>query len=195
MDVTITKNSRNERNAHTAIVLGAYIVWGCRKYLFQKIHEIKEAYPTMELLMVNTDSIICEVPESATIQNISEQTGQFKNQISDCFEILNFYALSPLCYNINYKNFENQEKQLSKISGFKMNTVLSGVIETKTFERLLYLAAVHEKIEKIPIEQIRKIKVNSESVAKRCVIHLSNNLDRTRFVKENFVTKPFGYVD
>ena len=161
--------------------------------LFQKIHQIKMLYPDMKTFLLNTDACVISLPNNATLNNISEKTGDFKHQINQCKEILTFYGLSPVCYHLTYKNNEDTIMQISKLAGFKLNTVLTGTLDTHQFEYLLSLAMLDEKNE-FPIQQLRTFKKFDSQVTKKIVFHLRNIVDRTRVIqRENFTTLPYGF--
>ena len=83
--------------------------------------------------------------------------------------------------------------QISKMAGFKLNTVLTGTIETYKFESLFSLAMLDEKNE-FAIQQLRTFKKFDSQVTKKIVFHLRNIVDRTRVIKrENFTTLPYGF--
>lgn len=178
-----------KRRPTTSITLAAYINWGGRIYLWKKMADIKNLFPDMKVYMANTDSIVISIPKLADLSKIDihpTKNGCFKHQIIDSKNILRFFALSPVAYHFSYENNFNKFKQLNKVSGFKINTLLSKNFTSDKFESLIESFIV-DKQEAIEINQLRTDQ------QKIVLFHLRNNLNKTRIISKDFTSKPFGF--
>ena len=194
VDAVFENDNCNKQTCTTSIMIASHIVWCARKLLFQKIREIKEKCPLMKTLMLNTDAVVLQIPnipdEKSLPFKISNLTGDFKHQIKNCKTITKFIALNPVCYHITYLNCEDQIFQVNKISGFSLESAVSGNFDTKKFEDLLHSAIFEEKEETMPIQQIRKYN----NVEKKIIFSLRNTLDVTRvYLKNDISSHPYGH--
>jgi hypothetical protein len=186
--VSSSKKNSQERIPKTSLTLGAHIIWGGRVYLFEKIQKIQEIFPTSEVYMSNTDSVVISVPKKADLSKLKINTtenGSFKHQISDSQEILKFCALSPVSYHFTYKNHVDELKQLNKVAGFNVTTLISKNFSSDKFEHLID-SVVNCKEESIELEQVRGQKL--------MLFQLRNNLIKSRKICQDFTLKPFGSI-
>ena len=182
---------QRRRCPNTSLTLGAHIVWGGRILLFEKMAAIKKEFPTSQVYMANTDSVVVSVPKGADLTKLDihkTRNGAFKNQISECKHILKFFAISPVCYSFYYKSHSNEFKELMKAAGFKLNTLISQKFTLDKFESLVE-SIILNKEQKASIE-IKQLKDN-----KTVLYHMRNNLDKSRIIYEDFTSKPFGFTN
>ena len=178
------------RCPNTSLTLGAHIGWGGRIVLFQKMAAIKKEFPTSQVYMANTDSVVVSVPKGADLSNLDiheTKNGSFKNQISECKHFLKFFAISPVCYSFYYLSHSNEFKHMTKAAGFKINTLISQNFTSDKFESLVE-SIILNKDQKASIE-IEQLKDN-----KIVLYHMRNNLHKTRIIDKDFKSKPFGFT-
>ena len=182
----------NNRKNNISLVIGNFIAWGGRVLLASKIMKINDTFHNVKLKMMNTDSIIFSMPSYYNLSEkitISNENGNWKNQIKNCHEIIHFYSLNPVCYNVSYISNKGSSCQLNKICGFNFQCV-SSKVEAKDFEVLLS-KAIEDKYFGIEVEQFRTY--NKMDLKKKVVFTLRNTLDQKRIILPSFQTLPYGY--
>ena len=182
----------NHRKNNISLIIGNFIVWGGRILLESKIMKINDTFHNVKLKMMNTDSVIFSMPAYYNLSEkitISNEIGQWKNQIQNSCEITHFYSLNPVCYNVSYISNDGSRCQVNKICGFNFQCV-SSKIEAKDFEVLLS-KAIEDEYFGIEVEQFRTYK--KMDLKKKVVFTLRNTLDQKRIILPSFQTLPYGY--
>lgn len=221
IDVISASKSSNDRHPTTCIPLGVHIYAYARQLLETKIQEARQTFSATKVYMVNTDSCMLSIPKTESISNLpfSTKIGDWKDQIKDCQEILKFFSLNAVTYHVSYLSNKNEFHQLTKMAGFRLNTVLAPSIDSKEFEDLIQEAVMQEKekrstkprkqefdremevtatadVNGIKVAQIRRRNrpglAPTETVVQFC---LKSSLNGKRVVLENFQSLPYGFKD
>ena len=225
IDVISASKSSNDRRPTTCIPLGVHIYAYARQLLETKIQEAKQKFSSAKVYMVNTDSCMLSIPqkESISILPFSTKIGDWKDQIKDSQEILKFFSLNAVTYHVSYLSNKNEFHQMTKMAGFRLNTILATSIDSKEFEDLIQTAVMQEKKNRSPkpskqhkydgemeitttVDTVDKKGIKIAQIRKRnhpglapteTVVQfcLKSSLNGKRVVLDNFQSLPYGFKD
>ena len=186
-------------NARSNCILGAQVVAFSREFMHQKMLELDNV--GAEIFYIDTDSLIFSLKKNQNMPlNISPCFGDFKFEIPQEYEILNYFSLGPRNFAIQFETDSGEIKELIKLRGVTLSNVVNKkVIDSKIYDFYLKQFLKNKTIRKA-VPQVRsKIskhkKLKTQNFQK---VFFSNSIKAKRIIdkqSKNLTSNPFGFTN
>ena len=200
LDVSFQSKSPPSTNCYSNLSLGVHILAYSRMIMDQKVTLMKEKFKSMKVFLLNVDAIAfsLKIDDDFSLLKLDrDRIGAFKMEIKDVREILSFQALSPHSFNFTYLSKSGHLKNLSKVCGFSLQSLMnSESINQETFKHFIS-EALNDKETSIPTTQVKHFSNGNSNLVQRKILQcqLKNTLFKKRVIKDAHLTLPFGYTE
>lgn len=197
LDVTYELDlSNSQHNLYKSIPIGSHILGYARQYINEIMAEIKTLFPSMEVLLINSDALLICLDDTEDLSKlrISKQPGDLKH-VLNCDSIESFIGFSAYGYQLCYKAKNGELVQKSRFSGFALQNILTQpIMEELDMNDFFMAAANYNEQRHVLIPQIRRKvdKCTPGITNERILLKLSNTIAQRRIMLENYDSLPFG---
>ena len=193
------RKTLNLPNVRTNCILGAQVVAFARQFMHEKMIELENL--NAKIMYIDTDCLIFSLKKSQKIPfKISPCFGDFKFEIPEEFLITSYYSLGPKNFAIQYKNDQNQLKDIVKLRGVTLkNEINSKRVDSKIYD--IYLKQfLSNKLIKKSIPQVRNVISKHKNLKEQKFqkVFFSNSIKSKRIINKknvNLNSFPFGFVN